>query len=369
MARLANRLYTYADLRYGVDNGLFLPVYNFTETSNVAVNKAQTLARVKVVAGNLPDDRMPTWDDLVPVPVTNVINWTNAAASGLDSGLKFYVNGVLITTQTGASGTFTAVNDGDTVEVVQYAPSSWTGSGTATLSRTVNGDFKNVATSTYANNLNSLTFIYHTGSVSVSAKTEVAGTLAPALLVIDFNQMAGTSFDMVAYIDNVEAAENYQYLVYSGNNFCPYLVGASPDENGDVLPPLQFPNAMIIASDPVLPYDGGLDFRYIFNVAKILNTYPGISVLNMVVRGRSTTADIGQCLWSLKGGATTPTITGNSFDQNLVPGVTYDNFPGGFADFGVFVGTGADGTKSTSLPQLVRFQYTVATNSMTITHS
>jgi len=367
MGRLTNYLYTYTDLKKGVDNFKFLPVYAFTENTNVAVNKTQTLSRVKVIASNLPDNKMPTWDDLVPLYETVNISWTNTAAATMSSQLKFTVNGTLISTVTGSTGTFTEAKNGDTVIITQSSPVTWTSSGTATLSRTLNSDFQQVSDSTYSTEPNSLTFVVPVGTVSVAAKTEANGDLATGLLVLDLNNVQGTFMDVIAYIDNVEAGINYQQLAYSGNNFVPIGVEDTVDPStGLSYSPPRYPNSMILASDLVTPMSSALDYRFIFNIGKILNTHQNITVLKLMVRGRSTVASSGQGAYGEKGGDTTPVM--NNSTGTYIPGVTFDNSLGGFSLNGLNIAAGADGSKTiTDLPLLLKFEYTVATKNLVTT--
>lgn len=68
MSRVAGRLVTYADLRFAVDNGYFRQKWSFSENHGIAANKAAILSRLYVREDTIPNDRMPTWDDLVNPP-------------------------------------------------------------------------------------------------------------------------------------------------------------------------------------------------------------------------------------------------------------------------------------------------------------
>lgn len=294
------------------------------------------------------------------------IAWSNTEAVDMDSDIEFYVNSVLIDTETSTgSGVFNGAFDGDTVEIRQVATVSWTDTGKATLTRSINGDFQQKSTDTYATTLNSYTFVVATGDdIVVSARTEPTADLLLSALVVDI--INRPDLNVIGFIDNAEVTGNH-IAVYTGQNFLPIGVAESNDpDTGLPYATPRYNNAYILGSDRITPAGSGdLDWRFEFNLAKLINDYPATDVFTIYLKGRNDVPGTINMPYSLKGASSSLQMTGGV--GTYAPGIANDtNILSDTANPGVVDGANGSYLEG-DLTNIIRFVYTVSTNSLVVT--
>ncbi|WP_412468364.1 hypothetical protein [Pedobacter sp. KLB.chiD] len=165
-----------------------------------------------------------------------------------------------------------------------------------------------------------------------------------AVLVVDlFND---TSLNVIGLIDNPEIAVNHQ-AANSGNNFLPASVVAE--------------NAYILASDLM----NGANWRFEFNLAKLITEYPGTTDFVFYIKGRGASDQNLSGAFSLKTKEAKMVMTGDA--GSYVPSVTGGDTVN-YTNFNTFVVKGANGSYSEAdLRNIIRFNYHVPTDTLTFT--
>lgn len=165
-----------------------------------------------------------------------------------------------------------------------------------------------------------------------------------AVLVVDlFND---TSLNVIGLIDNPEIAINHQ-PAYSGNNFLPASVAAE--------------NAYMLASDLM----NGANWRFEFNLAKLITQYPNTTDFVFYIKGRGAADQSLNGAFSLKTKEAKMIMSGNagSYVPTVVGGntVNYNNFSS-------FIVKGANGSHlEADLRNIIRFNYNVLSDTLTFT--
>lgn len=308
-----------------------------------------------------------TFTATTKVNETVPIAWSNNEAYSMDTDIQFYVNSVLIATYTnpGSSGIFNGASNGDTVEVRQIAPITWTDTGMATLTLDINGDFQQKSTGTYSSTLNTFTFVVSTGDdITVNARTEPTADLLLSALVVDL--IDKPNLNVIGYIDNVEVTGNH-IAVYTGQNFLPVGIAQSNDpDTGLPYSPPRYNNAYILGSDRITPVGvNDLDWRFEFNLAKLISDYPATDVFTMYIKGRNDVPGTINMPYSLKGASSSLQMTGGV--GTYAPGIANDtNILS--ASISPNVVDGATGSYlEADLTNIAKFVYTVSTNSLVVT--
>jgi hypothetical protein len=168
----------------------------------------------------------------------------------------------------------------------------------------------------------------------------------PGILVVDlFNN---TTLNVIGLVDNAEVANNH-VAAYAGNNFVP--AGSQPQD------------ALVLASDAIP--QPTLNWRFQFNIAKLLTDYPSSPSFTFYVKGRGASAGPLSGAFILKtfasqmtmvnsGGANIPSVTGSNLN-------TITNFAGNVA-------AGANGSYAEAdLTTILKFIYDVANKSLSCT--
>ncbi len=325
-------------------------------------NLGETTVDVVLTVGAVSDTFSITTEEIIAVAVP--INWSNVEDADMDSSIEFYVNSVLTDTGTGtSSGVFNGAFSGDTVEIRQVAPITWTDTGTATLTLDKNGDFQQKSTATYASNLQSFTFVADAADIiSVSARTEPSSVaLLLSALVVDL--IDKPNLNVIAFIDNAEITGNHT-AIYTGQNFLPIGVVQSNDpDTGLPYATPRYNNAYILGSDRISP--GGtsdLDWRFEFNLAKLINDYPATDVFTFYIKGRNDVIGTVNMPYSMKGASSSLQMSGGV--GTYTPGIANDTniYSGSLAPNIV---SGANGSfLEADLTNIAKFVYTVSTNTL-----
>jgi len=165
-----------------------------------------------------------------------------------------------------------------------------------------------------------------------------------AVLVVDlFND---NSLNVIGLIDNAEIAVNHQ-AVYSGNNFLPASVAAE--------------NAYMLASDLM----NGANWRFEFNLAKLITEYPNTTDFVFYIKGRGASDQNLSGAFSLKTKEAKMVMSGGA--GSYVPGVVGGNTVND-NNFSSFVVKGANGSYSEAdLRNIIRFNYHLPTDTLTFT--
>ncbi|WP_426327864.1 hypothetical protein [Pedobacter sp. R-06] len=165
-----------------------------------------------------------------------------------------------------------------------------------------------------------------------------------AVLVVDlFND---TSLNVIGLIDNPEVTVTHQ-PVYTGNNFSPAAVSAD--------------NAYMLASDLM----NGANWRFEFNLAKLITEYPNTTDFVFYIKGRGA-ADQGlNGAFSLKTKEAKMIMSGSigSYVPSVVGGNTTH-----YTNFTTYVAKGANGSYlEENLRNIIRFNYNVPSDTLTFT--
>jgi hypothetical protein len=167
-----------------------------------------------------------------------------------------------------------------------------------------------------------------------------------AVLVVDlFND---TSLNVIGLIDNPEVTVNHQ-PAYTGNNYLPAAVLAE--------------NAFILASDHFS--DGSTNWRFEFNLAKLITQYPTTTDFVFYLKGRGASDQGLNGAFSLKTKEAKMIMTGSA--GSYVPSVTGGG-TAGYSLFSSYSVAGANGSyNETDLFTIIRFNYNVPTDTLSYT--
>ncbi|MFC0514544.1 hypothetical protein ACFFGT_10040 [Mucilaginibacter angelicae] len=171
--------------------------------------------------------------------------------------------------------------------------------------------------------------------------------IAPGVLVIDlFNN---TGLDVIALIDNAEVPGNH-VPAYTGSNIIP--ASSVPAE------------ALVLASD--LIGQDTLNWRFEFNLEKLLAEYPASTSFTLYIKGRGSAPQTLNGAFSVKTAAAEMVLSGSP--GSYIPGV---NGGGTFRDIVNFsselVG-GANGSHAEGdLTTIIKFVYDVASRTLSYT--
>jgi hypothetical protein len=169
---------------------------------------------------------------------------------------------------------------------------------------------------------------------------------AAGVLVVD---MLGTgNIDVIGMIGNTEIAGG-GLLAYTGKNIV--LSEAAPA------------NAFILASDLISQAGSTLNWRFEFNIRKLLSAYPNLTEFVFQIKGRGVTAGTINGVYSLKSTDALMTIQGES--GSFIPAVSVSD-PAGIIPFSSVLASGANGSHlKEDLASIIQFTYHVATSTLT----
>ncbi len=163
------------------------------------------------------------------------------------------------------------------------------------------------------------------------------------ILVVDL--FDNSTLNVIGFIDNAEVAENH-VAAYTGVNIIP--AGADPA------------NALILASD--LVDQTPLNWRFQFNIAKLLTDYPASTSFVFYIDGRAGAPVTLTGAFSLKTFASQMTLSGS--EGSYLPSIIGDNL-GTSTNFSSDLVGGADGSYAEAdLTMIIRLIYDVASASI-----
>ena len=168
----------------------------------------------------------------------------------------------------------------------------------------------------------------------------------PAVLVVDLYN--NTSLNVMGYIDNAEVTDNH-IAAYAGQNIVP--VGDQPAD------------ALILASDFI--DQSTLNWRFEFNIAKLLTDYPASTSFAFYIKGRGSEAAPLTGAYVLKAHDSYMTMVNSP--GSYIPSVVGSNF-GPAVNFSSNVAAGANGSYAEAdLTTIIKLVYDVATKNVTYT--
>ncbi|MCR8560437.1 hypothetical protein KXD93_22475 [Mucilaginibacter sp. BJC16-A38] len=180
------------------------------------------------------------------------------------------------------------------------------------------------------------------GADPVTRQIGISDTAYDAgILVVELSGNA--SLDVIGLVDNAEVTGNH-VAAYTGNNVVPG--GAAVTD------------ALVLASDAMAP--GGSNWRFEFNIAKLLAAYPDTADFVFYLKGRAAAAGPVSGSFLLKTSDAVLSMDGTP--GSLVPGTVggYDFSP--VVNFTSDLVDGADGDyDEAGLTMIVRLNYNVAT--------
>ena len=172
----------------------------------------------------------------------------------------------------------------------------------------------------------------------------------PSVLVFDI--FDDVSLNASALIANAEVAVGNS-LVYRGNNF--------------LLPGSIAADAYILASDRI-NNGSALVWRFQFNVVKLIKEYPNIQDFMFEIRARSNANKYIYGAFGLKNHASSMVMNGSP--GSYVPTIIGGNVNVQYGNYQAYVNGGANGNFNKDyLPMMIRFNYNVASATLTYTTS
>jgi len=184
------------------------------------------------------------------------------------------------------------------------------------------------------------------GMVKATKQIIVAdNSLGAGVLVVDFYD--NSSLNIIGFIENSEIQFNHS--------------PASAQVN--IIPDATLPaQALILASD--LNPSGSTNWRFEFNLARLISENPGVNDFAFSINGRGTAAGIIAGAFSLR--SNDAVMTMNDLGGNLMPSVSGGTNIGGLINFSGNISSGANGSYLESdLPLIIRFNYNVSSKSLT----
>lgn len=186
-----------------------------------------------------------------------------------------------------------------------------------------------------------------------SADFNVRTLLAPTtigILVIDV--FDNPDLNISGFCDTPGVAP-YRGLVYTGNNFNPGVTTPAADN-------------WALASD-LVSGAGSLDWRFEFNLTKLLNMYPAVTSFVFKIKGRGISPTTMDGAYSLKSASDGQMQMAGS-PGSYVPGITGTSIGSPIPYSGYAVVGGANGTYGYAIgADILTFNYDVATNVLTLT--
>lgn len=232
-------------------------------------------------------------------------------------GAQYSINGGAFTSSAGT------VNPGDTVVV-------------------------EVLSSTSNSTMTSCTLTVSTTSATFNVTTVAASV--KGILVVDI--FSNTTLNVYGYIDTPGATIPYQQPVYTGANFYPYTAT-----------PATAATCWVLASD--LDTDPTLKWRFEFNIAQLLATYPSATSFNLVIAGRDVSSGTINGSYSFKDASDSVMIMSGS-PGTYLPSTT-GTFIGSVTYSGKAVVAGANGTYGIGIgAPILTFVYDVSLNTITL---
>lgn len=202
---------------------------------------------------------------------------------------------------------------------------------------------------TTENNSRSSTVVAFKHGIPQLAKTIQILDVKPdqGVLVVD---ILGTgNIDVIGMISNTEIGGG-QLSAYTGKNVV--LSGAEAS------------NAFMLASDLINQSDSSLNWRFEFNIKKLLSSYPQLTEFVFTVKGRGYTSGLVNGVYSLR--STDALMTMHGPDGNFIP-VVSGGTSSGIVPFSSVLAGGANGSHlKEDLTSIVQFTYHVATNTVTV---
>lgn len=186
------------------------------------------------------------------------------------------------------------------------------------------------------------------GIEKVSKQITIIGvTFNASVLVVDLYN--NTSLNVIGIIDNAEVSLNH-IAAYTGNNILP--VASAPA------------NALILASD--LNASETTNWRFEFNLAKLVADHPGTLDFVFYIKGRSTSSGAISGSFSTKSPGTQMTLQGNA--GSYMPGVIGETEAVQPTNFNSIVAAGANGSYAeNNLSTIIRLNYNLPNNIVTYT--
>lgn len=200
----------------------------------------------------------------------------------------------------------------------------------------------------------SITVTITASSASASPLTKditvtVPDITAAGILVVDlFNNSA---LNVIGLVDNTEVAYSH-VAAHTGVNIIP--AGSLPA------------NALIVASDFI--NQSVLNWRFLFNLAKLKTEYPATANFVFYIKGRSNVAGTITGAYNLKNEATTMILEGTP--GTYLPSTAGGNQLGSPVNFTGPVVSGANGSFNEAyLTTIIKLTFNVADNSITYTNA
>ncbi|PWK72914.1 hypothetical protein LX99_04244 [Mucilaginibacter oryzae] len=171
--------------------------------------------------------------------------------------------------------------------------------------------------------------------------------LVPGVLVVDL--FSNTGLNVIGLVDNAEVSGNH-VAAYTGNNIVP--AASNPA------------NALVLASD--LIDQETLNWRFEFNIEKLLADHPASPSFTFYIKGRSTAAQTLTGAFSLKNAASEMVLSGSA--GSYIPGVTGGAAFSSTVNFSSELVAGANGSHNEAdLTTIIRLVYDVATRTVSYT--
>lgn len=241
----------------------------------------------------------------------------------------------------GASGTYTVIgtySDGSIADISsQYSFSAsegfFNGQVYTAVVNTISGDSRQVSINASKDGL-----VKATLQINV-----IDNSIGVGILVVDFYN--NTGLNIIAFLENADIQHNHN-PAFTGNNIVP----------GAALPA----SALILASD-LNP--SNTNWRFEFNLAKLIAENPLVSDFAFSINGRGTSAGQLMGAYSLRSSDAVMVMNGNT--GNYMPSVSGGSNIGGLTNFDRPISAGANGSYLESdLPVIIRFNYNVPSKSL-----
>ena len=321
-------------------------------------------------------------DNILHVQIDNIPNNTRAATvyASYDGGEPLTKNITIINTTQPASFAISgpsSVNEGDsaTYQVIATYANGTTADFTAqyiftSTVGTFSGAVLTIPTNTTAGDSRLATitasrsgFTSLTKQISVLDTTNVLG-----VLVVDIYNV--NPLDVIAFIDNAEVAENHQ-AAHTGANIIPASVSATfakenlildSDFTSQAISP-SVKDALILASDFI--NQTTLNWRFEFNIGKLVTNYPGTANFVFYIKGRGSVAQAITGTYVTKQYKTNMTLSGS-------PGTYIPSTDGNDAIItqtyhtNVVAGRNGDFTESV-LTNILKLVYNTASKTVSVT--
>lgn len=213
------------------------------------------------------------------------------------------------------------------------------------LSSTVGTFSGNLLSIPGGNNPGSATIFASQSGVPVLSKQIVINAVTSGVLVVDLFQ--DPALNVIGLIDNPEVAESH-IPAYTGVNIIP--AGANPAE------------AMVLSSD-YFPTSSS-NWRFQFNIEKLVNDYPLSRSFVFYIKGRSAAAGRIYGAYSVKTNDAVMKL--QAYNGPLIPSVTGGSNHVPVTNFDAEIGAGANGSyNEADLHTIIKFTYDVPTDTTT----